>query len=106
MTTVPYVEQDCTFTHEGRAFTSGGAVVTPDRAIGYLGERQPDGSRSMNDWHGNILGSARVVGSWRLPRNCWISDRMYQIEATINGVVYTGRGCGSGMIWRGRRKAD
>jgi hypothetical protein len=29
---------------------------------------------------------------------------MYQIEATIDGVGYTGRGGGDGMIWKGRRK--
>ena len=29
----------------------------------------------------------------------------YQGEATINGVRYTGRTMGTGMIWRGKRKA-
>ena len=49
-----FVEQKCTIEHNGRTFSSGGAVVTPDHAIGYLSSD----SRSMNDWHGNRLGSA------------------------------------------------
>lgn len=31
---------------------------------------------------------------------------MYQIEATVDGITYTGRGAGVGMIYKGKRKAS
>jgi hypothetical protein len=94
-----YVERDCTVTHEGREFTSGGAVVTAAFIIAYPGK---DGV--LKDWHGNALGTWRAVSSWQMG---WpVAHRMFQIEATVNGVTYTGRGLGEGMIYRGRRKKE
>jgi hypothetical protein len=57
----------------------------------------------MRAWDGTDLGSCCVVASW--PVGSWRGDRMYQIEATIKGRTYTGRGLGDGMLWRGRIKA-
>ena len=105
MPTIPYVEQDCTFTHEGRSFTTGGAVVTPDRAIGYLVLGHGEVETTMQTWHGERMGKAWIVASWSTPHS-FVSSRMYQVEAMIDGVRYTGRTAGDGMIWRGRRKAD
>jgi len=34
----------------------------------------------------------------------YISDRMFQVEAIVNGVTYTGRSAGVGMSYRGKRK--
>lgn len=31
---------------------------------------------------------------------------MLQIEATVDGVTYTGRGFGEDMVYRGKRKAN
>lgn len=93
-----FIEQDCRFEHAGRTFESGGAVVTPDYAVAYPGK---DGK--LTDWHGHELGTWRAVASWRV--NSYVGSRMYQIEATIAGVTYTGRGFGEGMLWRGHRKA-
>ena len=56
----------------------------------------------MTDWHGNILGEAVFVASW--PVHSYMGSRMYQVEATINGTIYTGRSMGSGMLYRGKRK--
>lgn len=97
----PFVETDCTFTHEGMAFTSGGAIVTDKYIVGYCSEDM----KRLHTWHGEDLGPMCVVSSWRLPLSCWLSDRMYQVEATVNGVVYTGRTTGGGMIARLKRKA-
>lgn len=101
-----YVEKDCTFEHEGRKFESGGAVVTPDSATGYPKfDREYVGATGiMCDWHGNTLGTAKIVSRWATPRSVY-SSHMYQIESTIDGVKYTGRGNGSGMVWNGKRKA-
>lgn len=71
-------------------------------ATGYL--KQTDGKTTITDWHGNHLGDAKIVASWSLPRTSWISDRMFQVEATIDGVTYTGRSAGAGMFWRGKVK--
>lgn len=94
-----HVEQNCTFTHQGKAFTAGGAVVTPQHLIAYPGK---DGV--LTDWHGRQLGTWKSVASWPMPRS-WVSNTMHQIEAVVDGVTYTGRGCGVGMIFRGKRKA-
>ena len=101
-----YLEKDCIFTHEGKSFKSGGAFVSPGYAIGYpkFDQDQAGAVGVMNDWHGNKLGTARIVSCWETTPRRYISPRMYQIEATIDGVTYTGRGGGSGMIWRGKAK--
>ena len=92
----PYVEQDCTVTHEGQAYTSGGAVVTEQWLIAY-----PAANGILNDWHGNPLGTWRSLSSWRV--RSYIGDRMHSIECRVNGVRYVGRGFGVGMSLRAKR---
>jgi hypothetical protein len=91
-----------TFVHEGREFTSLGAMVTATHAAGYpkIPERSVTGT--LLGWDGTILGSCRITASWKV--ESFIGSRMYQIEATIDGRTYTGRGFGSGMLWRGKVK--
>jgi hypothetical protein len=57
------------------------------------------------DWHGTIIGSAKIKSSW-LNANSAISSRMYQVECRIDGKLYTGRSLGAMMLWRGRIKAN
>jgi hypothetical protein len=94
-----YIEQDCSFEHEGRKFTAGGAVVAPDFIVAY-----PKANGVLGDWHGNTIGTWRAASTWRTPRSFY-SATMSQIEAEVNGVTYTGRGAGEGMIYKGKRKA-
>lgn len=94
-----YIERACTFEHEGRVFESGGAFVSPEFAIGYV-----KGDRITN-WHGDqVLGTIEHSASWRTPRS-FMSDRMFQLRVRIGDTLYTGRSCGDGMIWKGRRCA-
>ncbi len=93
-----YVERDCCFEHKGRKFCSGGAVVTPDVIIAY-----PSKDGILTDWHGEQIGRWENVAHW--PIFSYMSSTMYQIEARVNGVLYTGRSFGIGMIYRGKRKA-
>jgi len=72
---------------------------TNNTAFGYLARKGDQ--LVMTDWRGKTLGSARITGSWATPRS-HISDRMYQIEARIDGVLYTGRCAGLAMVWRGK----
>ena len=88
-----------TLTHEGREFTNMGAVITETHAAGYLSSDM----KAIHSWEGEVIGSARVVSSWPMPRS-WQSDRQYQVVATIDGRTYTGRTMGAGMLWRGRLK--
>lgn len=98
MAITPYVEKDCTFHHEGRAFTMGGAVVTDARVHAYLGK---DGT--LTDWHGKKIGTYRITGTWKTPRS-FVSSRMHQVEARVVGVLYVGRSAGEGMSFSGKRK--
>lgn len=93
-----FIETDCTITLEGRTFESGGAVVTPEQIVAY-----PKENGVLGDWHGNQIGTWRTVATWRTPRSCY-SSTMNQIEATVNGVRYIGRGAGVGMIYKGKVK--
>ena len=116
MVNAPYIETECVFEFEGRAFESGGSIVTEAFAIGYvdgLEDAKIGGLRSANwrgaavikNWHGDqIIG--RIIGaqSWRTPQS-YVSGHMWQITAIINGLEYTGRSAGDGMLWRGRRTA-
>ena len=92
-----YIETDCTFTHGGKTFESGGAMVTPDFIVAYLGK---DGV--LTDWHGERLGTYRIVSTWKTPRS-YVSSSMSQVIATVDGVSYTGRSAGVGMVYKGRR---
>ena len=92
-----YAEADCTFAHAGQGYVAGGAIITALRIIAY-----PGPGNVLQDWHGRPLGRWRAVASWRQVRRN--PDRIYQIEAVVAGVTYTGRGLGQGMIFSGRRK--
>lgn len=91
-----YIEQDCTIEIEGKTFESGGAVVTPDAIVAYLGK-----NGSLQDWHGNELGNYRISASWRV--NSYVSSHMHQVYAWVDGVRYTGRSGGEGMLFKGRK---
>ena len=94
----PWVERDCTFTHEGRTFEAGGAVVTDAYVVGY-----PAAGGVLKDWHGNPIGTWAATSSWAV--RSYMGSRLYQIRAVVNGVTYTGRGFGEGCIYKGRRAA-
>lgn len=101
-----YVETNCTIDHNGRAFEAGGAVVTPFRAVGYVkaANERPGCVVEITDWHGRTIGHGVITAVWHTPRS-YVSSHMMQIRAVIDGVAYTGRSCGNGMIWSGRRAA-
>ncbi len=93
-----YVETDCTFTHEGHTFESGGACVTDDYVVAY-----PAANGVLTNWHGEPIGTWHKVARWRV--HSFIGTHMHQIEALVDGVWYTGRGFGVGCIYKGKRKA-
>ena len=103
MATSTYIERNCTF----RGYESGGAVVTPEYAVAYIGKgKGKDGAFILTNWHGTLMTrNVKITASWKTPRS-YVSDRMYQVEATIDGVRYTGRTPGTGMSWRGKRTAQ
>lgn len=94
-----FIETNCTVTHEGKSFEAGGAVVTHDHIVAY-----PKADGVLGDWHGNPIGTWRATSTWRTPRS-YMSSTMSQIEAIVDGVTYTGRGAGEGMIFKGKRRA-
>jgi hypothetical protein len=96
----PFVEQDCTFTHDGHSYTSGGAVVTDTHLIGYP---DTESSGNLKDWHGNVIGTCRVLSSRERWSRFTPVTRMFSYECFVNGVRYVGRGSGKGMILRAKR---
>lgn len=60
---------------------------------------------ALNDFQGRRIGQARILSKWETPKS-YVSSEMFQIEVTTpEGFVYTGRGAGSGMLWKGKLKA-
>lgn len=104
-----FIESDCTFTHEGQSFTSGGAVATDDVLIAYPSDKfgNTGNGRELCDWHGNKIGEWWVVSSRRalfFGRMSWMGDKYYYMRARLtDGREYALRGFGSGMIARGKR---
>lgn len=94
-------EADCGFEFRGKRYEANGAMITPHWVIGYMSS---DLTKLLS-WKGVELGNARVVTSWRTPSS-YVSDRYYQIEVTVNGVVYTGRSAGAGMLYKGKVKRN
>jgi len=93
------VEPDCAITFHGRKYEANGAVVRPQWIIAYMATDMS----GITDWHGNRLGDATIKTSWATPTS-YISERCYQVEATVNGITYTGRTGGGGMIYKGKVK--
>jgi len=93
------IESDCAIVFHGTRYESNGAMVTPKWIIAYMGKDMA----SVTDWHGETLGTARVTTSWATPTS-YLSDRCYQVEATVNGITYTGRTSGESMIYKGKVK--
>lgn len=65
---------------------------------GYLGQ-----NGVFEDLNGQRIGKYALVYGWKTP-NSHVSDRMYQVEVIVNGVLYTGRSAGVGMLFNGRMK--
>lgn len=111
MTTMDGVEYG-TITHKGHDYTAMGYVVTPDYAVGYAKFDKPFTpypcttnnivNATITTRAGSHLGYAHITSSWRMPHS-WVSSRQYQLRVNINGIWYTGRTMGDGMLWRGKR---
>lgn len=93
---LPYVEQECTLSHDGHSYTSGGAVVTSERLVAYPGT---DGV--LKDWHGHQIGKYRVISKRRI--RSWQGSCYYYMHATVGDATYSLRGFGVGMIATGKR---
>jgi hypothetical protein len=90
------IETDCAITFHGRKYEANGAMITDRWIIAYMSNDMG----SVTDWHGETLGHAKVKTSWATPTN----DRCYQVECNVNGITYTGRTGGGGMIYKGKVK--
>jgi hypothetical protein len=101
------VEDGCTITHEGREFTSGGYVETPDHLIAYL--KAPGGGKEcigaggdVTTWAGEKIGRYRITSRWRTSRSA-MSGHMNQVRIVVGGKHYSGRSGGAGMIVKAKR---
>lgn len=122
------IETGCTIEHEGRTYESGGAVVTDDRVIVYVGRPLTDWRQSIplaewsrgygkipawfvaryeaTDWHGTPVGELIQTGQWRVPGG-WVSGWLHSYRLVLSdGRAYNVRGSGQGMSATGRRIAS
>jgi|SRR3989304_7489586 len=94
---IPYIEKDCIFTHQGKEFESGGAIITDGFIVGYCSSNM----KTLTTWHGEFIGHLRISSSWKI--KSYITDRYYQVWTKVNGQWYTGRTAGAGMIAKLRK---
>jgi hypothetical protein len=65
--------------------------------------RIPNIGDVMIDWDSSKeLGTYRITRTWKTPHS-YVSSTMNQVYATVNGITYTGRSAGVGMLFRGRK---
>lgn len=110
LTRIPVVDREtglevgyreiATVTMDGHTFTASAGHVLPDHASAYI---STDGL-FLQQWDGHTLARLTRTALWQTPRSL-DSPEMWQVEATIHGVRYTGRTSGPGFIWNGKRKA-
>ncbi len=91
-----YVEEDCSITYNGQKWQAGGAVISEELIIAFLGK---DGA--LTNWRGEKIGTYRITSSW--PIRSWYSSTMHQVYARVDGREYQGRSMGEGMSFRGKR---
>jgi hypothetical protein len=96
----PFVESNCAIEHEGKSFTANGAFVSDTHIVAYLGK-----DNVLTDWHGNPLGTYRIVSTWKTPRS-YVSGTMHAVHARIDGYTYKGRSAGVGMSFSGKIAAS
>ena len=77
-----YVEKDCTFEVQGKRFTSGGAVVTDQRALVYAFEREG----KVGTWQGDQKVPAYFGNTWRGN----MGDTRQAVTFTWEGKRYAG----------------
>lgn len=98
-----------TIKHEGKEYSAMGAYISDNYVVGYISKAEPVENfphvtqHWLTTWQGEKIGRAYVVSTWRTPRS-YLSSTMSQIEVNIAGKMYTGRGSGVGMIWKGKAK--
>jgi hypothetical protein len=117
-----------TIEHEGHSFSSGGAYVSDDRLIAYLGDGEvtipahierwnrrtihvPERKGRTGDvktWSDIVIGRYLITKTWRTPDrsgNDW--HDMAQVRIRLHdGRHYNGRSQGPGMIVRAKRVAS
>lgn len=104
-----YIERDCTFTHEGHTFESGGAAFNDAYLIAYPSDEVTNHGYALKDWHGNIIGTWRKVSSvasWRMfgRGGSYMGDTYYFMRGKLtDGREYALRGFGVGMVAKGKR---
>ena len=86
------IETNCVIEHEGHRFESGGSVIYDNYIIAYMSTDM----NTITNWHGEFIARARVTKSWTI--RSYMSNKMHQVYITVNGVHYTGRTLGAGMI--------
>jgi hypothetical protein len=84
-----FVEENCTITHEGKEFISGGAWIADctdgyRRGVVYASPTK----KCVTDWHGNKIADA-VFGPIYQGNYC----KMQSVSFIVDGVKFSGRYC-------------
>lgn len=85
--------ETATVIHEGREFTSGGAIV--DKANGLIvGYVSSDGAR-LTTFEGETIAPIKLVRRWHQRGFYGVRVDVYAYSATVDGKRYTGRNAGN-----------
>lgn len=91
--------------HNGREFCAGGASMSDDgRHLVCYVTGEPS-ARKATTWHGEALGTARIVSTWdHYVPGTWSRVRMSAVRVRLNdGRCYAGRmSLDSTQLFRGR----
>jgi hypothetical protein len=83
------LEQNCTITIGGKAFTAGGAWLTDQGGAVYIVENS--GRLEARTWHGEKLADAELVSRWNMYGASLGRYEMRAIRFAWEGKVYHGR---------------
>ena len=85
-----FVEENCTFTHDGKSFTFSGSYLIDDHGLVYITEKQ--GKITATDWHGNLISDKVELVSESRRVGPYIGEyKIKYYNVYIDGKKYFGR---------------
>ena len=86
-----FIDQDCTISHKGQSFESGGAFIGKDKDGKHGGVIYGDWDyKTVSNWNGSIKIPAKYYSEHRGN----MGDKRIFVKFTYKGINFFGRWCG------------